>query len=112
VDEYLAKPVAITELINLLQRHLEGISELPMQMEMYEEHRRPVDEMESQNDDERESEGIPLAALLEEEENAFAIALKEREAAPAPRAKKTQAAKSDGYEVCCYNCGTIFDAAT
>ena len=35
IDDYLAKPVSITDLINLLQRHLEGVLDLPAQENLH-----------------------------------------------------------------------------
>jgi len=67
IDDYLAKPVSITDLINLLQRHLEGVLDLPAQENLHELHRKEFD------------------------------------AASAP-ARKT-------YEVACFTCGDMFDAA-
>ena len=67
IDDYLAKPVSITDLINLLQRHLEGVLDLPAQENLHELHRKEFD------------------------------------AAGAP-ARKT-------YEVACFTCGDMFDAA-
>ncbi len=43
IDDYLAKPVSITDLINLLQRHLEGVLDLPAQENLYELHRKEFD---------------------------------------------------------------------
>jgi CheY-like chemotaxis protein len=67
IDDYLAKPVSITDLINLLQRHLEGVLDLPAQENLHELHRKEFDA-----------------------------------ASAAPR--KT-------YEVACFTCGDMFDAA-
>ena len=41
IDDCLAKPVSITDVINLLQRHLEGVLDLPAQENLYELHRKP-----------------------------------------------------------------------
>jgi len=86
VDDYLSKPVAVTELINLLQKHLEGVTGLPAQEDMYEAHRR---------DAEIGDEDVPLATLMEEEV--------ERPVAPKIQVK-------DAYNVACFNCGEVFDA--
>jgi len=43
IDDYLAKPVSITDLINLLQRHLEGVLDLPAQENLHELHRKEFD---------------------------------------------------------------------
>jgi len=70
IDDYLAKPVSITDLINLLQRHLEGVSGLPQQEDLHELHRRDMDE--------NDGSSKPL---------------------------------NDSYEVSCFNCSQLFDAA-
>jgi CheY-like chemotaxis protein len=51
IDDYLSKPVAITDLINLLQRHLEGVAGLPQQEDLHALHRRGVDEHEQKDID-------------------------------------------------------------
>ena len=96
IDDYLSKPVSITDLINLLQRLLEGDSSAPPQEDLHELHRKEVEESADEFDNERE---IALAELLEAPEPCLPIA------APMPRAQlKT-------YEVCCFTCGKMFDAA-
>ncbi|HEX3577800.1 MAG TPA: response regulator [Thermoanaerobaculia bacterium] len=40
IDDCLATPVSITDLINLLQRHLEGVRDLPAQENLYDQHRK------------------------------------------------------------------------
>ena len=42
-DDYMAKPVSITDLINLLQRHLEGVADLPAQENLHEQHRKEIE---------------------------------------------------------------------
>jgi CheY-like chemotaxis protein len=42
VDDYASKPVSITELINLLEKHLEGVTGLPAQEDLHEQHRREI----------------------------------------------------------------------
>jgi CheY-like chemotaxis protein len=42
VDDCLAKPVSITDVINLLQRHLEGVLDLPAQENLYDVHRKAI----------------------------------------------------------------------
>jgi CheY-like chemotaxis protein len=42
VDDCLAKPVSITDVINLLQRHLEGVLDLPAQENLYNVHRKAI----------------------------------------------------------------------
>ena len=39
IDDCLAKPVSITDVINLLQRHIEGVRDLPVQENLYDLHR-------------------------------------------------------------------------
>ncbi|HXH39776.1 MAG TPA: response regulator, partial [Thermoanaerobaculia bacterium] len=43
IDDYLAKPVSITDLINLLQRYLEGVADLPSQENLHLLHRKDLD---------------------------------------------------------------------
>ncbi len=43
LDDCLAKPVSITDLINLLQRNLEGVLFLPRQENLHELHRKEID---------------------------------------------------------------------
>ena len=43
LDDYLASPVSITDLINLLQRHLEGVLFMPAQENLHELHRKEID---------------------------------------------------------------------
>jgi len=42
IDDCLTKPVSITDVINLLQRHLEGVHDLPAQENIYDLHRKAV----------------------------------------------------------------------
>ncbi|MBV8545407.1 MAG: response regulator, partial [Acidobacteria bacterium] len=42
IDDCLAKPVSITDLINLLQRHIEGVRDLPVQENLYDLHRMAI----------------------------------------------------------------------
>jgi CheY-like chemotaxis protein len=42
VDDCLAKPVSITDVINLLQRHIEGVRDLPAQENLYDLHRMAI----------------------------------------------------------------------
>ncbi|HYO79645.1 MAG TPA: response regulator, partial [Thermoanaerobaculia bacterium] len=98
VDDYIAKPVAITDLINLLQKHLEGVTGLPAQEDLHELHRQDLDlasledgvTLPSHDESPLEDE-VPLAEIL----------------APKPRATRT---RSDAYDVSCYNCQLLFDA--
>ncbi len=91
VDDYIAKPVAITDLINLLQRHLEGATGLPVPDDLHELHRQEVvDEMED----------VPLADVL-----AFPDTPQMQIAAP------SAPSRPDAYDVACVNCAKTFDAA-
>jgi len=42
IDDCLAKPVSITDVINLLQRHIEGVRDLPAQENLYDLHRMAI----------------------------------------------------------------------
>ncbi|HEV7425839.1 MAG TPA: response regulator [Thermoanaerobaculia bacterium] len=42
IDDCLAKPVSITDVINLLQRHIEGVHDLPAQENLYDLHRMAI----------------------------------------------------------------------
>jgi len=95
VDDYIAKPVAITDLINLLQKHLEGVTGLPAQEDLHELHRQDIIDEELLPAE----EGIPLADILD---TPHTIELRPRPAPTEP--------KSDAYEVCCFNCQNTFDA--
>ncbi|HET8798176.1 MAG TPA: response regulator, partial [Thermoanaerobaculia bacterium] len=89
VDEYIAKPVAVTDLINLLQRHLEGVTEALPPVDLHEAHRKSV----MGEDDE-----VPLAELLEG-----------NDAVPPP---PVIAPRSDQYRVTCFHCQAAFEATT
>jgi CheY-like chemotaxis protein len=94
VDDYVAKPVAITDLINLLQKHLEGVTGLPMQEDLHELHRQSVVPEEGEGEAEvTAADGIPLADIL----------LSGSEMIPVSRPR-------DSYEVCCFNCQQNFEA--
>ena len=99
VDDYISKPVAITDLVNLLQKHLEGVTGLPMQEDLHELHRQ---EVESQPEEEEE-DGIALSEILDAPQ-LFEMRPKPT-LVPPPAAKK-----ADTYEVCCFNCQNVFDA--
>jgi CheY-like chemotaxis protein len=99
VDDYISKPVAITDLVNLLQKHLEGVTGLPLQEDLHELHRQDVEiEEEEEIESETEEEGIALADLLNTPQT---IEVRPK---PAPQPK------NDSYEVCCFNCQNTFDA--
>jgi CheY-like chemotaxis protein len=105
VDDYVAKPVAITDLINLLQKHLEGVAGLPAPDDLYEQHRRAVEDEEERVGDEEIEGGIALADLLDQEMDAEEVelpAMAASKAAPRP--------KNDSYAVACVNCSQSFDA--
>jgi CheY-like chemotaxis protein len=92
VDDYIAKPVAITDLINLLQRHLEGVAGLPVQEDLHELHRKDVHDEPEEPESDNEQD-VPLADVL---------------AAPAQPRLVVRA--PDGYEVNCVTCQQTFDA--
>jgi CheY-like chemotaxis protein len=89
VDDYVAKPVSVTDLINILQKHLDGVA-APVQEDLYEMHRQEV----------LSEEDVALADLLESNE------MLQIQSASRPAV----AQKPDAYEVCCYNCAQNFDA--
>ncbi|MBV8518626.1 MAG: response regulator [Acidobacteria bacterium] len=91
VDDYIAKPVAITDLINLLQRHLEGVAGLPVQEDLHELHRQDVSNDERH--DESHADDVPLADVLAE-----------------PSQPRLVVRAHDGYEVTCVTCQQSFDA--
>jgi CheY-like chemotaxis protein len=112
VDDYVAKPVAITDLINLLQKHLEGMTGLPMQEDLHELHRQNVDLREqldqadgaiageeSQAPDADAFAGLPADGITLSD-----VLLNPADLVPIARTR------SDAYEVCCFNCQATFDA--
>jgi CheY-like chemotaxis protein len=101
VDDYIAKPVAITELINLLQRHLEGVTGLPEQEDLHELHRKAAEEGVTMSDDD-----VALADLLDQP-SSEPIPLASDDSVIVLREKKPA---SDAYDVCCFNCQNNFDA--
>jgi CheY-like chemotaxis protein len=105
VDDYIAKPVAITDLINLLQKHLEGVTGLPAQEDLHELHRSQMasgdaigDEQETDVDDD-----LPLADVLTMPMMQITEPVATRPAEAKPR--------GHSYEVACFNCQDHFDAA-
>ena len=97
VDDYVAKPVAITDLINLLQKHLEGVTGLPIQEDLHELHRAHMEEETGEDHDETPGEeDMPLADVL---------------TMPAVTGRTSARTRPDSYEVCCFNCQNNFDAA-
>ena len=101
IDDYLSKPVSISDLINLLQKHLEGVAGAPPQEDLHELHRKDVEAMLVEDFD--EEHGIPLAELLEQSE--------EHPAPAAATAARKPQAQAKTYDICCFTCGKIFDAA-
>ena len=101
VDDYISKPVAITDLVNLLQKHLEGVTDLPEQEDLHELHRQDLNDEEEPEEVEempdRETDEIPLSAILN---TPLTIEVRAKAAGPRP----------DSYEVCCFNCQNNFDA--
>ncbi|HEX7151547.1 MAG TPA: response regulator [Thermoanaerobaculia bacterium] len=109
VDDYLSKPVAITDLINLLQRHLEGVTDLPVQEDLHDLHRRHTQEVPLP-DGMDEEEDMALADLLEEEAAAEAGENNAAPEAPLLRLVPKEEPLHDAYEVCCFTCNETFDA--
>ena len=94
VDDYIAKPVAITDLINLLQKHLEGVTGLPAQEDLHELHRQNV---EAEEGEDSENDDMPLADVLKMPPMQM----------PKPAARVQ---RSDRYDVSCFNCQRTFEA--
>jgi CheY-like chemotaxis protein len=90
VDDYIAKPVAITDLINLLQRHLEGVTGLPAQEDLHEIHRQQLEELTAAETEVQED--MPLSELL------------------TPNSHRVSRRTSDSYDVACFNCQLTFNA--
>jgi CheY-like chemotaxis protein len=106
IDDYLSKPVAITDLINLLQRHLEGVAGLPQQEDLHELHRRAITEQE-ESDDETD---VPLAELLDGEGSEEPDFPDVDLAIAQPDHRDARPSGNDSYEVCCFTCNQLFDA--
>ena len=111
VDDYIAKPVAITDLINLLQKHLEGVTGLPMQEDLHELHRQNISDEEEEvevlgDNDAVHSDDVPLSDLLMSTAERMPVARGRANAHAEVRAD----ARSDEYDVCCFNCQGTFDA--
>jgi CheY-like chemotaxis protein len=114
VDDYVAKPVAITDLINLLQKHLEGVTGLPMQEDLHELHRQNVDlheQLEGEAPPLSLQDPAPIAEVLAgmtaevtEDIELSDVMLAASEMVPIAKPR------SDAYEVCCFNCQSTFDA--
>ena len=88
VDEYLSKPVQITDLINLLQKNLEGLTGTPPQEDLHEIHRRGVEE-------------ATRNAAVEDAEAGEG---------PGPSEAGPSGPAPTKYEVACFTCGKVFDA--
>jgi CheY-like chemotaxis protein len=93
VDDYIAKPVAITDLINLLQKHLEGVTGLPQQEDLHELHRKDIDD----------GDGIMLAPEDSDSDVPLSDILP-------PSEPKVVRGRNDSYDVSCFNCQLTFDA--
>ncbi|HEX6642401.1 MAG TPA: response regulator, partial [Thermoanaerobaculia bacterium] len=112
VDDYISKPVAITDLINLLQKHLEGVTGLPMQEDLHELHRQGVhggdllEQLEALDGTYDESyEELGESEVVQSDDMPLSdILLNASDLVPVARPK------SDGYDVCCFNCQQTFDA--
>ncbi|MFL6244506.1 MAG: response regulator [Thermoanaerobaculia bacterium] len=104
VDDYVAKPVAITDLINLLQKHLEGVTGLPVQEDLHELHRQQVD-LHEQLEHLDGGDGEQAAEVMEGGDVALAELLPDR-----PEMVPVARPRTDTYEVCCFNCQQTFDA--
>jgi CheY-like chemotaxis protein len=100
VDDYIAKPVAITDLINLLQKHLEGVTGLPAQEDLHELHRAGIGE-EEEDVPIADEEDVPLSDIIGGSSVPDVIPVK---AAVPVRPEREQ------YDVCCFNCQNTFDA--
>ena len=102
VDDYIAKPVAITDLINLLQKHLEGVTGLPAQEDLHELHRAGIEEMDIEEEPPTPSDDVPLSDIL----GGMSIP----ETLPVKKAATPAKSEREQYDVCCFNCQDTFDA--
>ncbi len=128
VDEYLAKPVAINELVALLQKYLDGhevkitTQPLPAPEVAKAQPQVTINEL-----DEWPEESIALSELMaDSEQNAdevgfevlastapplqlpeLRLEMASTESLPQPEAAPEQTT----YEVCCFSCAELFDAA-
>jgi CheY-like chemotaxis protein len=114
IDDYLSKPVAITDLINLLQRHLEGVTGLPQQEDLHELHRKAVTDSRGDGDDDPDdmfgASDAALADLLAREADEELPIDMEPMEMPARFVERPPRAVSDSYDVCCFTCNQMFDA--
>ncbi len=94
VDDYITKPVAITDLINLLERHLEGVRGLPRQEDLHQLHRALVDRPASSA-----AIGFDLTDLGSQESGGFSITELAGGSKPS----------TERYEISCF-CGGSYDA--
>jgi CheY-like chemotaxis protein len=107
VDDYVAKPVAITDLINLLQKHLEGVTGLPLPEDLHELHRQKVLDDEQLDLDQQHEEQQGEAALASDEIPLSDVLM---DVAGAKGGMIPVARPRDSYEVCCFNCQQTFEA--
>lgn len=105
IDDYLSKPVSITDLINLLQKHLEGVASGTPQEDLFALHRQQMEDEVAEDapepiDEPDDDRTIPLSELLEQQDAQSQLRVMPSE----PRSNATN------YEICCYTCGELFDA--
>ncbi|HKR64497.1 MAG TPA: response regulator, partial [Thermoanaerobaculia bacterium] len=106
IDDYIAKPVAVTDLINLLQKHLEGVAGLPV------EEGGLIGGSGIEDDEE---DALPTAEEVQEEEPAEDVPLAKILTMPGADSAKMQVQSprvTSGYEVDCFNCHHRFDATS
>jgi len=111
IDDYVAKPVAVTDLISLLQRHLDGVTGAPVELPSMEE------EVALPDDD-----GVPLSDILDGPPLSFGgdddLLDEELEVPleplsidePPPRPRAVPAKQPDNYDIACFTCSQTFDA--
>jgi CheY-like chemotaxis protein len=128
VDEYLAKPVAINDLVALLQRYLDGRDvKITKQPPSLPEVAKAQPQVTINDLDEWPEESIALSELMADSEQntdevgfeilestsppfqlpELRLELESTEALPKPEAEPEQST----YEVCCFSCAELFDAA-
>jgi CheY-like chemotaxis protein len=128
VDEYLAKPVAINDLVALLQRYLDGHDvKIATQPPGPPEAAKAQPQLTINDPDEWPEESIALSELMaDSEQNTDEVGFEvlestappfqlpelrlepeSTEALPEPEAELGQTT----YEVCCFSCAELFDAA-
>jgi CheY-like chemotaxis protein len=110
IDDYVAKPLAVTDLINLLQKHLEGLTDVPPIEDLHEVHRQQAEDAAlAEEMSEEMNDGVALQDLLVAEQKAEEAAAR-GERPPPPVAPARRERKPDAYEVSCFNCNQLFDA--